>query len=177
MPAAVPGWTSRRCGVSSSRCWTRGWTRALRPPPSHSDVPEIGDADRDGRIENPALAFPQVACPMGVYYTTTATATTIAFAPFTGVGLEPLNQDNVFVDMNRDGVWDRRESMSQAWTRLGLLAATESVTREKYVACVQRAAEQLRRDGFFSEKTATEYIEAAKTSDLQPREIQRVTSR
>jgi len=151
--------------------------KGTAPPPSHSDVPEIGDADRDGRIENPALAFPQVACPMGIYYTTTATATTIAFAPFTGTGLEPLNQDNVFVDMNRDGVWDRRESMSQAWTRLGLLKPGESLTPEKYVACVQQSAGQLRRDGFFSDKTASEYIEAAKKSDLQPREIQRVGSR
>ena len=147
--------------------------KGVAPPPSRSDLADIGDADRDGRIENPALAFPQVACPMGLYYTTTTTATTIAFAPFTGAGLEPLNEDKIFVDMNRNGVWDRRESLQQAWLRLGLLKPGEQLTREKYVACVQQSADQLRKDGFFSEKTATEYIEAAKKSDLQPQEIRR----
>ena len=151
--------------------------KGVAPPPSRSDVVDIGDADRDGRIENPALAFPQVACPMGLYYTTTTTATTIAFAPFTGAGLEPLNEDKIFVDMNRNGIWDRRESLQQAWARLGLLKDGEQLTREKYVACVQQSADQLRKDGFFSEKTATEYIEAAKKSDLQPQEIRRPSQR
>jgi hypothetical protein len=145
--------------------------KAVAPPPSRSDVADIGDADHDGRIENPALAFPQVACPMGIYYTTTTTSTSIAFAAFTGTGLEPLNEDKIFVDMNRDGVWDRRESMQQAWVRLGLLKPGESLTLDKYVACVQQTADQLRRDGFFSEKTAGEYIDAAKKSDLKPQEI------
>jgi hypothetical protein len=79
--------------------------------------------------------------------------------------------------MNRNGVWDRRESLQQAWLRLGLLKPGETVTREKYVACVQQSAEALRRDGFFSDKTAAEYIDAAKKSDLQPQEIRRSTSR
>jgi hypothetical protein len=151
--------------------------KGVAPPPSRSDVADIGDADRDGRLENAAIAFPQIACPMGVYYTTTTTATSIAFAPFTGAGLEPLNQEKIFVDMNRNGVWDRRESLQQAWLRLGLLKPGETVTREKYVACVQQSAEALRRDGFFSDKTAAEYIDAAKKSDLQPQEIRRSTSR
>ena len=77
--------------------------------------------------------------------------------------------------MNRNGVWDRRESLQQAWLRLGLLKPGEQLTREKYVACVQQSADQLRKDGFFSEKTATEYIEAAKKSDLQPQEIRRTS--
>ena len=151
--------------------------KSVAPPPSRSDVADIGDADRDGRIENAAIAFPQLACPMGVYYTTTTTATSIAFAPYTGSGLEPLNEEKIFVDMNRNGVWDRRESLQQAWLRLGLLKPGENVTREKYVACVQQSAEALRRDGFFSEKTAAEYIDTAKKIDLQPQEIRRSNQR
>ncbi len=151
--------------------------KAVAPPPSRSDVADIGDADRDGRIENPAIAFPQLACPMGVYYTTTTTATSIAFAPYTGSGLEPLNEEKIFVDMNRNGVWDRRESLQQAWLRLGLLKPDETITRERYVACVQQSAEALRRDGFFSEKTAAQYIDHAKKTDLQPQEIRRSNQR
>ena len=151
--------------------------KGVAPPPSRSDIADIGDVDRDGRIENPAIGFPQLACPMGVYYTTTTTATSIAFAPYTGSGLEPLNEEKIFVDMNRNGVWDRRESLQQAWLRLGMLKPGETVTREKYVACVQQSAEALRRDGFFSEKTASEYIDAARKVDLQPQEIRRSDQR
>jgi hypothetical protein len=147
--------------------------KGAAPPPSRSDWAVVGDADKDGTIEQPAIAFPQVACPLGLYYTTTTTATSIAFAPFTGEGLEPLNQDQIFVDMNRNGVWDFRETAAQAWTRLGLLGKGEALTREKYVACVERAAGQLRSSGFFSEQTAKEYIEGAKTADLQPKELPR----
>ena len=42
--------------------------KGVAPPPTHSDAAELGDANHDGVIENPALAFPEVACPLGVYY-------------------------------------------------------------------------------------------------------------
>src|SRR5262249_26043936 len=142
----------------------------VAPPPSRSDWPVIGDANHDGAIERPALAFPQIACPLGVYYPTATTATTIAFAPFTGEGLEPLNTEHIFVDMNRDTVWDFRETPTQAWLRLGLLKPGETLTREKYVACVEAATRELVKDGFFSQATATEYNEKAKSENLQPKE-------
>jgi hypothetical protein len=144
--------------------------KGVAPPPSRSDWIVLGDANHDGVNEHPALAFPQIACPLGVYYTTAVTATTIAFAPFTGHGLEPLNTEKIFVDMNRNGVWDFRETTQQAWTRLGLLKPGEPLTREKYVACVTTAAEALQHDGFFSTQTAADYIQQAKTADLQPTE-------
>jgi hypothetical protein len=143
--------------------------KGLAPPPSRSDWAELGDADRDGTIENPALAFPEVACPLGVYYpypSTTSGAT--AFAAFTGQGLEPLDQNKVFADMNRNGVWDTRETPTQAWRRLGLLSKDETLTREKYVSCVTAAAERLRRDGFFSDATARGYAEQAKAVNIEP---------
>jgi hypothetical protein len=137
--------------------------RGTAPPPTRSDWSELGDADRDGTIENPALAFPEVACPLGVYYSyPESTSGATAFAAFDGRGIEPLDGKKVFVDMNRNGVWDYRETPTEAWRRLGLLQKNETLTTDKYVACVQRAAGQLRRDGFFSDGTAAAYMERAR---------------
>jgi len=137
--------------------------KGVAPPPTRSDLAELGDADRDGAIENPALAFPEVACPLGVYYSyPESTSGTTAFAAFNGQGIEPLDAKKVFVDMNRNGVWDYRETPTQAWRRLGLLQNDQTLTGERYVACVQNSADRLRRDGFFSEKTAASYVERAR---------------
>ena len=145
--------------------------RGVVPPPTHSDWAELGDANRDGTIEYPALAFPEIACPLGVYFPyPESTSGTTSFAPFTGRDIEPLDGKKVFVDMNRNGVWDYRETPTQAWRRLGLLRSDEVLTRERYVACVQDAAERLRKEGFFSDKTAASYVEQAKTADLSPRD-------
>jgi hypothetical protein len=146
-----------------------GWVdKGVAPPPTHSDAAELGDANHDGVIENPGLAFPEVACPLGVYYgypETTSGAT--AFAAFTGKGIEPLNGKNVWVDMNRNGVWDYRETPTQAWRRLGLLQQGETLTRDRYTACVQTAAGALRKEGFFSDTTADWYTTHARTAELQ----------
>ncbi len=141
--------------------------KGVAPPPTHSDAPALGDVNHDGVIEHAALAFPEVACPLGVYYgypETTSGAT--AFAAFTGKGIEPLNAKNVWIDMNRNGVWDYRETPTEAWRRLGLIKASETLTRDKYVACVQSAADTLRKEGFFSAKTADWYASHAKTAEL-----------
>jgi len=144
--------------------------QGTNPPPSHADVAAVGDADNDGVIENPALAFPEVACPLGVYFSyPESTSGTTSFAAFSGEGIEPLDGKKVFVDMNRNGVWDDRETPTQAWRRLGLLQKHEDLTRDTYIACVQRAAEQLRKEGFFSDKTAAQYVDRAKTTELQPK--------
>jgi hypothetical protein len=148
-----------------------GWVeKGTDPPPTRSDWVELGDVNRDGEIENPGLAFPDVACPLGVYFPyPNSTAGSTSFAAFTGEGLEPLDGDGVFVDMNRNGVRDFRESPSQACRRLGLLQKGEELTRDKYASCVKAAAERLRNDGFFSEKTVRWYIDDAGKVDLQPK--------
>jgi len=144
--------------------------KGIAPPPTHSDAAELGGRNRDGTIDHPALAFPEIACPLGVYFSyPESTSGTTSFAAFTGQGLEPLDGKKVFVDMNRNGVWDSRETPTQAWRRLGLLQKNEELSRERYVACVQRAADELRKEGFFSDKTAAAYVEQAKAADLQPR--------
>jgi hypothetical protein len=141
--------------------------KGIAPPPTRSDWAELGDANRDGMIEYPALEFPELACPLGIYFGyPERTSGTTSFAAFSGEGLEPLDGKKVFVDMNRNGVWDGRETPTQAWRRLGLLPKNEDLTRDKYVACVQRSAELLRKEGFFSDKTAAAYVEQAKTADL-----------
>jgi len=144
--------------------------KGVAPPPTRSDWAELGDANRDGTIENPGLAFPEVACPLGVYFPyPNSTSGSTSFAAFTGNELEPLNGDGVFVDMNGNSVWDFRETPAEAWRRLGLLQKNEPLTREKYVACVRRAAEGLQRDGFFSGRTVQLYIDQTAKIDLGPR--------
>ncbi len=145
--------------------------KGVAPPPNHSDWAELGDANKDGVIENAALAYPEVACPLGVYaqYPPSlgkgGTGTTW-FVPFTGTGIEPLDGRGYNVDMNRNGVWDYVETPAQAWRRLGLIAGDEALTPEKYTACVQAAAQQLVKDGFFPAKTAAWYVEQAKKTEI-----------
>ena len=143
--------------------------KGVEPPPTRSDWSVLGDANGDGTIENPGVAFPEVACPLGVYFPfPNSTAGSTSFAAFTGKGLEPLDGNNVFVDMNRNGLWDFRESPTQAWQRLGLLKKGETLTPAAYSACVQASAEQLRKDGLFSDKTVAWYVDQAKKANVQP---------
>ena len=171
------GWRGQILNLDLARAMDRfidmvdAWAdKGIAPPPTHSDSAVLGGAGRDGTMEYPALAFPEIAGPLGIYfpYPDSSSGAT-SFAAFAGEGLEPLDGKKVFVDMNRNGVWDYRETPTQAWRRLGLLEKTEQLTRAKYVSCVQRAAEQLRKEGFFSDKTAAWYVEQAKMAGLQPR--------
>ncbi len=137
--------------------------KGVTPPPTHSDYAALAS--------EPAIGMPEIACPLGVYYDyPNSTAGATAFAAFTGSGIEPLDGNDVFVDMNHDGVWDYRETPTQAWRRLGLLQPDETLTREKYVSCVTAAASKLRDEGFFSPKTVAEYAQKAQTTDLQPKQ-------
>src|SRR4029077_7108181 len=70
-----------------------------------------------------------------------------AFAAFDGAELEPLDGRGQFVDMNGNGVRDKRESVAQAWARLGLLKPGERLTHAKYTACVANAAAKLVEQG------------------------------
>lgn len=138
------------------------------PVPSHSDWDHFGDLNRDGVFEYPAIAFPEVACPLGVFYPYPENgAYETAFAGFTGNSLEPLDEKQVFVDMNRNGIWDNRESVTAAWRRLGLLAPAEEFNREKYVSCIRDTTGKLRQAGFFSDATVSRYIKEAGSRDLR----------
>jgi hypothetical protein len=143
--------------------------RGVAPPPPRSDWAPLGDADGDGAVENPALALPEVACPQGLFYQYPAGggpagAVDTGFARFTGgEALEPLDGRGVFVDMNLSRYRDRRESMAEAWRRLGLLAPGAPLTAEAYLGCVTRSAEALRAQRFLSPSVADAYISEART--------------
>src|SRR5262245_5802269 len=144
--------------------------QGVPPPPSRADVADLGGAQADGTIVPPGLSFPEVACPLGVYFPYPEDgAGNTSFAAFTGTGLEPRDQKNAFVDMNRNGVWDRRESVPEAWRRLGLLKPGQTFTRDVYVTCVTAAADRLQQEGFFSAATAKRYGELARQADIEPK--------
>jgi Alpha/beta hydrolase domain len=137
------------------------------PPPSRSDVPALTGA------ENPAIALPEVACPLGKHYVFPAAHGTsrrayqeTAFAAFDGVNQEPIDGRGQFVDMNGNGKRDGRESVSEAWTRLGLLKTGERLTRGKYVACVATAAAKLVDQGFLPPRMLPYYVNRATTSGV-----------
>jgi Alpha/beta hydrolase domain len=138
------------------------------PPPTQSDLLALGDADGDGINEHPAIALPEVACPLGVRYVFPAQHGTsrrayqeTAFAAFDGINLEPIDGRGKFVDMNGNGMRDQRENVAQAWTRLGLLRPGERLTQGKYLACVANAAANLVAQGFLPPRMLRYYVNRA----------------
>jgi hypothetical protein len=132
------------------------------PPPSMSDWAAIGDVNKDGVVENPAIALPEIACPLGVYFQYPPSQKmdgvgTTSFVPFDGQGLEPLDGRGVFVDMNLNRYRDRRETLTEAWRRLGLIGPKESFTRERYSACVASVVDKLRARRLLSARVAQAY--------------------
>jgi hypothetical protein len=145
--------------------------RGIPPPATRSDWVELGDHDGDGRVEKPAIALPEVACPLGVYHPYPLEfgekgVGTTGFATFAGESLEPLDGRGVFVDMNRNGYQDVRETVTGAWRRLGLLGEDELFTRDRYVACVEGTVHSLRSEGLLSESRAEHYVENARFRPL-----------
>jgi Alpha/beta hydrolase domain len=135
------------------------------PPPSRSDVTALTGA------EHPAIALPEVACPLGIHYVFPAAHGSsrrayqeTAFAAFDGINQEPIDGRGQFVDMNGNGKRDQRESVAQAWTRLGLLKAGERFTHAKYVACVAAAAAKLVEEGFLAPRMLPYYVNRAAIS-------------
>ena len=146
------------------------WVEGEAPPPaSMSDYPVLGDTNQDGTIESPAIEFPEVACPLGKFYPYPRSGSgATSWAAFTGMGIEPRDEHGVFVDMNDNGLWDFRETPTQAWQRLGLLNHGETLTRSIYVDCVRNAAEKLARQGLFHNETVDAYVERARAKKLLP---------
>ncbi|MDX1500501.1 MAG: alpha/beta hydrolase domain-containing protein, partial [Woeseiaceae bacterium] len=160
------------------------WVSASRQPPAtRSDWIELGDADGDGLNENPAVAFPQVACPLGVYYPFPPSSGRIgetAFAGFDGESEEPFDGRAVqkgddgyphiaiatFADMNRNGYRDLRETVTGAWRRLELIGPDEQFSRARYVRCVEDAVAKLASAGFIAPPVAGHYVERARRAPL-----------
>ncbi|HLH24264.1 MAG TPA: alpha/beta hydrolase domain-containing protein [Chloroflexota bacterium] len=118
--------------------------RGEAPPASKADAPGF----------DPALALPEVACPLGEYYagpagfSGNAAAQRTAFAAYDGASLEPVNADTgAFIDMNDNRLQDLRETVDAAWQRLGLLPAGQPFTPERYATCLSAAASDLVAEG------------------------------
>lgn len=157
--------------------------RGVVPTPTRSDWAELGDANGDGAIENEGVALPQVACPLGVYYPFPASNGNVgqtSFATFDGVSEEPFDGRAVkkgeddypiielatFADMNRNGYRDFRESVTQAWRRIGLLEHSEVFSHARYISCVEDSVVTLTSQGFISDNVGDFYVEQAKTTPL-----------
>ncbi len=147
--------------------------KGKEPPPTKSDLPELGSLNRNNRNKNPAIALPEIACPLGVYYIFPAALGSdrragqqTALAAFDGVNLEPLDGRGEFIDMNSNGVRDKRETITQAWVRLGLLKPGEELTHGKYKACVTNSAKKLAEEGLLSGKILAYYKRKAAASTI-----------
>ena len=142
--------------------------KEIPPATTKSDLAELGDLNKDGVIENHAVALPEVACPLGVYHIFPAALNPgrrggqeTGFASFDGTNLEPLDGRGVFVDMNGNGVRDTRETVTQAWQRLGLLKTEQRFTQSAYLGCVKAAVAKLVKDGLLPKKVGEYYVEQA----------------
>lgn len=145
--------------------------KGIEPPPNRSDWPDLGDVDGDGFVDFEAIGLPEVACPLGIYFPYPPSrgwrgALSTGFAPFDESLLEPLDGRGIHVDMNRNGSVDMRESVRQAWRRLGLLKPGEKFSRGKYVNCVSTVVSKLRSEKFLTERGSTQYLEQAAQKEL-----------
>lgn len=141
--------------------------KGVEPPVSMSNWHELGDLDKDGVVENPAIRLPEIACPTGVYAPfppsgKDAGITETFFTPFDGQGLEPLDGRGTLVDMNFSRVRDFRETMDQAWIRLGLLKPGEHFSKAAYNACVRKSL-----DGLKARRLLTPRVEEIYTRQMK----------
>jgi hypothetical protein len=139
--------------------------KGIEPPKTKSDDASVS--------ANAAIALPDTACPLGHYYpfpslrgNNSGSAGVTSFAAYDGAGLEPLDGQLMYVDMNHDGRRDRRETVTEAWQRLGLLTANESFSRDKYLACVRDAAAKLRKENLLTDETVRQYLDEAGKAEL-----------
>jgi hypothetical protein len=145
-----------------------GWVeKGVAPPPTKSDLADLAGG-RAALNRNAAIALPEIACPLGVRYVFPPVHgdarrgfQETAFAAFDGASTEPLDGRGQLVDMNRNGVRDTRETIAQAWTRLGLLKSGERFDRRRYAACVANAAAALVEQGLLPQGALAFYAKRA----------------
>jgi hypothetical protein len=142
------------------------------PTPTKADAAESAGANT-GSNSDAAVALPEAACPLGIYFAYPPQldpgrrgGQETAFAVFDGTNLEPLDGRGVYVDMNGNGVRDKRESLTQAWQRLGLLKPGQSMTLAAYQNCVKNVAAKLVKQGLLLAKVGEYYVEKASRARL-----------
>ncbi len=75
--------------------------------------------------------------------------------------------------MNRNGVWDVRETPTQVWRRIGLLGKHRVLNIESFATCIYDSAQKLAKDGFFSADTARWYSQNVRSVNLEPQPQER----
>ena len=147
--------------------------RNVAPTPSKIDAAASADKKNNGANQHGAVALPEVACPLGVYFAYPPEVDPgrrggqeTAFAAFDGTNLEPLDARGALIDMNGNGVRDKRETPTQAWQRLGLLKAGQKLTSAAYQSCVKDATARLVKQGLLPAKVGEYYVEKASKARL-----------
>ena len=79
------------------------------------------------------------------------------------------------MDMNHNGIRDRRETLTEAWQRrrkegenFGILAQDEAFTQTHYLNCVRSVATELFEQRFLSRSAMLDYIQKAIDSNIGP---------
>ena len=87
--------------------------------------------------------------------------------------LEPLNRKGYLVDMTGSGHRMTRPTIQQIWhlrykegKKTGTLRPYETLTRERYVACVTGVVDELYADGLLTAEARIWYIEKAKSDEI-----------
>ena len=87
--------------------------------------------------------------------------------------LEPLDRYGYLVDMEESGHRMTRPSIQQMWhvryregLKSGVLKPYETLTRERYMACVSDAAAKLHADELLTDEAKAWYIEKSKTDEI-----------
>ncbi len=166
----IPLWHLMDALIDMLDTWVE---RGVAPPPDRADAPALGDTDGDGNVDREALSLPDTACPLGEHYQFPPSrgmngVGDTAFAPFDGQGVEPLDgrslaggeewfQQIAFADMNHNGSRDERETVTQAWRRIGLLSRSETFSKARYESCVDATVDRLVAERFLTEPVARAY--------------------
>ena len=165
--------------------------QAVEPPPARSDSLDSGLAGSEEK--KPSLRLPEVACPTGVYYEFPGGVFRVGVTGFqaylTGLPqasrtdpsnfdkelLEPMDRRGYPVDMNHNGIRDRRETLTEAWQRrrkegekYGTLEENEIFTHAHYPNCVRSVATEPFEQRFLSESALLDYIQKATDSSIGP---------
>ncbi len=175
----IPLWHLMDAWIDMLDAWV---DRGVAPAPDRADAPSLGDSDGDGNVDREALSLPATACPLGEYYQFPPSrgmngVGETAFAPFDGEGVEPLDgrslaggaawfQQIAFADMNHNGSRDERETVTQAWRRIGLLARGEVFSRARYESCVDAVVGRLVAEQFLTAPVAGAYRQHARDQAL-----------
>lgn len=143
------------CLVQALDAWVEDGT-----PPPEDGVDDTG--------AGAPIALPEVAAPLGVFHAGHGAfrgndaAMRTMLAPFDGKTGEPVDVDTGrFVDMNANGVQDRREDLPTAWQRLGLIGRDERFSGDAFLAMTQRCAVELVERRLLTERAAEWYRRTA----------------